>query len=68
MGRIVYELDQSCGIKADDIYGTRAVISDIWELIWTSKLAVAIVTDQNPNVNYELSMCHNAWCAEGSRQ
>ncbi len=45
-------------IKADDIYGTRAVISDIWELIWTSKLAVAIVTDQNPNVNYELGMCH----------
>jgi chaperonin GroEL len=45
-------------IKADEIYGTRAVISDIWELIWTSRLAVAIVTDQNPNVNYELGMCH----------
>ena len=45
-------------VKADDIYGTRAVISDIWELIWTSKIAVAIVTDQNPNVNYELGMCH----------
>jgi chaperonin GroEL len=45
-------------VKADDIYGTRAVISDIWELIWTAKIAVAIVTDQNPNVNYELGMCH----------
>jgi len=45
-------------VKADDIYGTRAVIRDIWELIWTSRLAVAIVTDQNPNVNYELGMCH----------
>jgi chaperonin GroEL len=45
-------------IKADDIYGTRAVISDIWELIWTSKIAIAIVTGQNPNVNYELGMCH----------
>ncbi|MFY9907413.1 MAG: TCP-1/cpn60 chaperonin family protein, partial [Terriglobales bacterium] len=45
-------------VKADEIYGTRAVISDIWELIWTSRLAVAIVTDQNPNVNYELGMCH----------
>ncbi len=45
-------------VKADEIYGTRAVIRDIWDLIWTSKLAVAIVTDQNPNVNYELGMCH----------
>jgi chaperonin GroEL len=45
-------------VKADDIYGTRAVISDIWELIWTSKIAIAVVTDQNPNVNYELGMCH----------
>ena len=45
-------------VKADEIYGTRAVISDIWELIWTSRLAVAIVTDQNPNVNYELGICH----------
>ncbi len=45
-------------VKADEIYGTRAVIRDIWELIWTSRLAVAIVTGQNPNVNYELGMCH----------
>jgi chaperonin GroEL len=45
-------------IKADDIYGTRAVISDIWELIWTSKVAIAIVTGKNPNVNYELGICH----------
>src|ERR1700690_1584047 len=45
-------------VKADEIYGTRAVIRDIWDLIWTSRVAVAIVTDQNPNVNYELGMCH----------
>jgi chaperonin GroEL len=45
-------------VKADEIYGTRAVIRDIWELIWTSRLAVAIVTGQNANVNYELGMCH----------
>jgi chaperonin GroEL len=45
-------------IKADDIYGTRAVIRDIWDLIWTSRVAVAVVTGQNPNVNYELGMCH----------
>lgn len=45
-------------VKADDIYGTRAVIRDIWELIWTARVVVAIVTDQNANVNYELGMCH----------
>lgn len=45
-------------VKADDIYGTRAVIRDIWELIWTARIVIAIVTDQNPNVNYELGMCH----------
>ena len=45
-------------LKADDIYGTRAVMKDIWELIWTARVVVAIVTDQNPNVNYELGMCH----------
>lgn len=45
-------------VKADDIYGTRAVIRDIWELIWTCRVAVVIVTGQNPNVNYELGICH----------
>jgi hypothetical protein len=45
-------------IKADDIYGTRAVIKDIWDQIWTARMVVAIVTGQNPNVNYELGMCH----------
>lgn len=45
-------------VKADDIYGTRAVIKDIWELIWTSKVVIAIVAGQNANVNYELGMCH----------
>jgi chaperonin GroEL len=45
-------------VKADDIYGTRAVIRDIWELIWTCRVAIAIVTGQNANVNYELGICH----------
>jgi hypothetical protein len=45
-------------VKADDIYGTRPVIRANWELIWTARAVVAIVTGQNPNVNYELGMCH----------
>jgi chaperonin GroEL len=46
-------------VKADDIYGTRAVISDIWEHIWKARAVVAIVTGKNPNVNYELGICHS---------
>lgn len=45
-------------VKADDIYGTRAVIRDIWEQIWQSRAVIAIVTGKNPNVNYELGICH----------
>ena len=44
--------------KADDIYGTRAVMTDIWEYIWKARAVVAIVTGKNPNVNYELGICH----------
>jgi len=46
-------------LKADDIYGTREVIKDIWDLIWKARAVVAIVTDRNPNVNYELGICHS---------
>jgi len=46
-------------VKADDIYGTRAVIRDIWDLIWKARAVVAIVTDKNPNVNYELGISHS---------
>jgi chaperonin GroEL len=45
-------------VKADDIYGTRAVMTDIWEHIWRARAVVAIVTGKNPNVNYELGICH----------
>jgi chaperonin GroEL len=44
--------------KADDIYGTAPIIRDIWESIWKAKLVIADVTGRNPNVNYELGICH----------
>jgi chaperonin GroEL len=50
-----------CGMKAlraDEIYGNRAIIRDIWDAIWRARLVVADVTNRNPNVNYELGMCH----------
>ena len=45
-------------VKADDIYGTRPVINDIWNHIWKARAVVAIVSGRNPNVNYELGICH----------
>jgi hypothetical protein len=45
-------------IKADQIYGTGAIIQDIWESIWSAQVVIADVTGKNPNVNYELGLCH----------
>ena len=59
--KIIKPAAQDAGLiaaKADDIYGTRAVMTDIWEYIWKARAVVAIVTGKNPNVNYELGICH----------
>lgn len=45
-------------MRADEIYGTRAIIRDIWDQIWRARIVVADVTEKNPNVNYELGLCH----------
>ena len=45
-------------IHAQEIYGTNAIIRDIWNHIWMARVVVADVTDKNPNVNYELGICH----------
>src|ERR1051326_2138733 len=45
-------------ITSDEIYGTGPIIQDIWGHIWTSAIVIADVTNKNPNVNYELGLCH----------
>src|SRR5277367_4606620 len=45
-------------IRSDEIYGTAPIIRDIWNHIWKARVVVADVTDKNPNVNYELGLCH----------
>jgi chaperonin GroEL len=45
-------------LQSSEIYGTRAIIRDIWDHIWRSKVVVAEVTGKNANVNYELGICH----------
>lgn len=46
-------------LRADEIYGTRPIINDVWEHIWQARIVIADVTDRNPNVNYELGLCHS---------
>jgi chaperonin GroEL len=45
-------------LKADEIFGTGPIIQSIWKQIWTATVVIADVTDKNPNVNYELGICH----------
>lgn len=45
-------------MRADDVYGIGVIIQDIWDLIWKARVVVADVTGKNPNVNYELGLCH----------
>jgi hypothetical protein len=44
--------------RADEIYGTNAIIQDIFDGIRNSAALVADVTGKNPNVNYELGIAH----------
>lgn len=45
-------------LKADDVFGTKAIATDIWEHVWAAQVVIAEVTGRNPNVNYELGICH----------
>ena len=45
-------------LRADEIFGTAPIVRDVWESIWKARVVIADVTDKNPNVNYELGMCH----------
>jgi len=44
--------------RADDIYGTRAVMEDVWEYVNKAAVIVAELTGRNPNVFYELGLSH----------
>ncbi len=44
--------------KSDDIFSTTAVVEDIWENINRAALVIAEISTNNPNVMYELGICH----------
>ena len=43
---------------AGEIFDNREIIEDVWESICTARIIVADVTGRNPNVFYELGICH----------
>ena len=44
--------------RADDIRGPTLITWDIWERINRARFLIADLTDQNPNVFYELGLAH----------
>jgi hypothetical protein len=45
-------------LRADEIYGHRYIITDIWQSIQEAKIVVAEMTSKNANVLYEVGLCH----------
>jgi hypothetical protein len=45
-------------LRANDIFGTNEIMEDIWNYICKSKFLIADITGKNPNVFYELGICH----------
>ena len=45
-------------LKSDDIFTTSSVIEDIWANINKAALIIAEISSNNPNVMYELGICH----------
>jgi ATP-dependent Lon protease, bacterial type len=54
---VVEQLGLKC-IRADDIYGPKAIIEDIWRLVNEASIIIADVTEKNPNVFYEIGLAH----------
>lgn len=48
-------------LRADEIYSAKTVMQDIWENIQRAEIVLADLTDRNPNVMYELGLCHTLW-------
>lgn len=57
---LVESLGMSCK-RADEIYSPQTVLGDIWDSVQTAEIVIADLTTKNPNVMYELGLCHALW-------
>jgi hypothetical protein len=44
--------------RGDDLFTSHSIMSDIWSLIYNSKVIIADCTGKNPNVFYEIGIAH----------
>src|SRR5262245_57913520 len=45
-------------VRGDEIYSRAAIINDIWQSLRQSRVVVAELSGQNPNVMYEIGLAH----------
>lgn len=61
-------------LRANDLFNTNQIIEDVWTYICKSKFIIVDITGKNPNVFYELGICHTVGkevitiCEESSYQ
>jgi hypothetical protein len=54
-------VEQHCGlqcVRVDDLFGSRQIVSDIWDQIASTRFVIADLSGRNANVFYELGICH----------
>jgi hypothetical protein len=54
----IEQIPNSICLRADNIYGNKPIIEDIWKSINEAKIIIAELTDRNPNVFYEVGVAH----------
>ena len=47
----------SC-VRADEIYGSKRIMQDVWDSIRAARVVLAELSGRNPNVLYELGLSH----------
>ncbi len=56
----VEELGIKCR-RADELYSAQGILGDIWTSVQSAEIVIADLTNKNPNVMYELGLCHTLW-------
>ncbi len=56
--KVVASEMEMTAIHGGEIFSNREIMEDVWDSICQAKLIIADVTQRNPNVFYELGICH----------